>query len=106
MNQMQMNKLNNTPINPNMINNQMQMRNMGMQGMAGPKLQPMMPMMPMRMYPVPNPMIMQTLYHQDIMRMMRQKELQQLNNNYEYQLMRQKINEQYKVVDEKNEKNK
>ena len=59
----------------------------------------MMPMpIPMPMYPMPNPYLMQTMYQQDIMR---QKELQQLNNNYEYQLMRQKINEQYKIVDDK-----
>ena len=45
-----------------------------------------------------NPYLMQTLYQQDIMR---QKELQQLNNNYEYQLNRQKLNEQFKVVDDK-----
>ena len=67
-----------------------------------PKIQPMMPMpIPMPMFPMPNPYLMQTIYQQDIMR---QKELQQLNNNYEYQLMRQKINERYKVVDDKKEK--
>jgi hypothetical protein len=53
-----------------------------------PKMQPIMPMpMPMQMYTMSNPYLMQTLYQQDIMR---QKELQQLNNNYEYQLNRQK----------------
>ena len=72
------------------------------------KVQPMMPMpmpmpVPMSMYPIPNPMVMQTLYHQDLMR---QKEIQQLDKNYEYQLMRQKYNEQFKVVDDKKGKNK
>ena len=36
---------------------------------------------------------------------MRQKEIQQLDKNYEYQLMRQKYNEQFKVVDDKKGKN-
>ena len=76
---------------------------MGNQNINAPKMQPIMPMMPMPMYPVPNPLLMQTLYQQDLMR---QKELQQLNKNYEYQLMRQKISEQYKVVDDKKDKNK
>ena len=91
MNPFQMNKPNNPQINPNLMNNQMKM---GMQSMNNiPGVQPMIPMpmpmpMPMNMYQYPNPMVMQTLYQQDIMR---QKEIQQLNKNYEYQLMRQKI---------------
>ena len=106
MQQMQMNQMNNTQINPNSINNQMKM---GIPNMNNniPKVQPMMPMpmpmpVPMSMYPIPNPMVMQTLYHQDLMR---QKEIQQLDKNYEYQLMRQKYNEQFKVVDDKKGKN-
>ena len=103
MNQMQMNKV---QMNPNLMNNQLKM---GIQGMNNiPKVQPMIPMpmpmpVPMPMYPIPNPMVMQTLYHQDLMR---QKEIQQLDSNYEYQLMRQKYNEQFKVVDDKKGKNK
>ena len=105
MNPMQMKNPMNNQINPNMINHQIQMQKMKManpnmnMNMNMPKMQPIMPMpMPMQMYPMSNPYLMQTLYQQDIMR---QKELQQLNNNYEYQLNRQKLNEQFKVVDDK-----
>ena len=108
INQMQINKMYNNQINQNLMKNQIKT---GAPGMPAPKMQPMIPMpipmnpmnsMNMSMYPIPNPILMQTMYQQDIIR---QKELQQLNNDYEYQLMRQKINEQYKIVDDKKDKN-
>ena len=76
------------PMNPMQGNKVNQIPSMNMMGRPGPQMIPM----------TPNQMVIQTLIQQDIMR---QNELQQLNNNYEYQLRRHLYNEKFKVVDDK-----
>ena len=87
------------------MNQMKQMGQMGRIPMAVPNQYipqgiPMIPVSP-QMY-FNNPLYMQ-IYQQNLMQ---ENEVQRLNQNYEYQLKKQKENEMYKVVNDKKKKNK